>query len=115
MTTDQNAPRTVTIPRWVAILFIAGVVLDVLIGVSLGYVAIQARNAASSAHIGRVATYQSCLTNNDYRALDLSRWNAIVVLLRSGGDSPELQTFIAGVEKANASADAPRNCNVFLP
>lgn len=115
MTVNADAPKTVTIPRWVAVLFVVGVCLDILIGISLGYVAIQARSAASSAHISRLAGYTTCLANNDFRALDLARWDAIIVLLRSGGDSPQLQTFIVGVEKANAQADKPRNCRLLLP
>lgn len=115
MTAAPATPKSVTLPRWLVVLFAGGVVLDILVGTALGLVAVQARNAASSAHISRVATYQTCLANNEYKAADLSRWNAIVVLLRTGGDSPELQAFIAGVEKANVQADTPRNCTKLLP
>ena len=115
MTAPPDAPKTVTIPRWVAILFVVGVTLDVLIGVSLGYVAVQARDAASTARINRLAAYNACIANNDAKQADLARWDAIIVLLRSGHDSPELQTFIAGVQKANRTADAPRDCGALVP
>lgn len=101
--------------RLVSIFLAVGVALDLIVGLALGYVAIQARDAASSARIGRVAAYQSCLANNEAKMSDLARWDAIVALLRSGPDSPELRAFLDGVEKANGSADAPRNCKAFLP
>lgn len=115
MNADGVNTRTVTIPRWLAVLFVAGIALDILVGIALGLIAVQARQASSSAHIARVANYTTCLVNDDYRRADLARWDAIVVLLRSDGDSPQLQTFIAGVEKANRTADAPRDCTKLLP
>lgn len=115
MSETPDAQKTVTIPRWVLVLFAIGVVLDILIGVSLGYVAVQARDAASTARVNRVAAYQACLSGNDRSAADLKRWDDIVTLLRSGRDSPELQTFLAGVDKANGTADAPRDCGRLVP
>lgn len=100
--------------RWLVFLLAAGVLLDLIVGLALGYVAVQARNAASAAHISRVAAYQFCLANNDAKQSDLARWDAIVALLRTGPDSPQLQAFIEGVEAANGNADAPRDCGKFV-
>lgn len=96
--------------RWVMVLLAVGVALDLIVGLALGYVAVQARSAASSAHISRVAAYQLCLANNDAKQADLARWNAILALVRQSPATPMQTAFIEGVEEANSIADAPRNC-----
>lgn len=101
--------------RWVVVLLAVGVCLDLLISVAIVHIANQARNAASSIHIARVATYEFCLANNDAKLADLQRWHEIVTLLRHGKDTPSLRTFIAGVERANGAADAPRDCSRLVP
>lgn len=115
MRDDGTTAKTVTIPRWVAALFVIGVALDILIGIALGAIALQAKHASSSAHIARVASYESCLRANEYRQADLTRWNVIIQLLRSGNDTPQLEQFIKGISKANAVADANQECGSFLP
>lgn len=101
--------------RWLIVLLVVGVALDLLISVALFYAVDQARRASSEAHLIKVAAYETCLSGNDTRAADLRRWHDIETLLRNGRDTPELQAFIAGIERANGQADSTRDCSSFAP
>lgn len=101
--------------RPIFVLLVVGIVLDLIVSLALGYVAVQARDAASQAHINRVAAFQACSEFNRSKQADLARWDAIVKLLQSDGGTPQLETFIQGVEQANRTADQPRDCNSLAP
>jgi hypothetical protein len=113
VTDDQD--RTTGRTRWVIGLLTVGVLLDLMISVILVYQNRQIEHAASSAHISRLAAYQSCLNGNTFRANDQARWDAIIKLLRSGDASPALTRFIVGVQAANGRADHPVDCVPLRP
>lgn len=112
--TDDSIGR-VRIGRWVVIGLAVGIALDLVIGLTIGPIALQARHASSSAHLARVSAYAACTEFNRAKQADLARWDAIVKLLQTGPASPELQTFVAGVEQANKTADQPRDCSQVAP
>lgn len=101
--------------RWLVALLVVGVALDLIVGLALGYVAVQARSAASQAHLNKVAAYEACLANNDNKMADAQRWREVLALVSDGGSNPQTAAFVRGVEKANAAADAPRDCNRIAP
>lgn len=101
--------------RWLVVLLAIGVALDLMVGLALGYVAIQARNASSQAHILKVAAYEACLSNNDNKAADADRWRKVLALVDTMPHNQAVQVFIAGVNAANAAADAPRDCQALVP
>ena len=101
--------------RWLIGLLVVGIVLDLIIGLTIGPIALQAKRASSSAHIARASAYAACEEFNRAKQADLERWDAIVKLLQTGPASPELETFVAGVEQANRTADQPRDCNRLAP
>jgi NhaP-type Na+/H+ or K+/H+ antiporter len=101
--------------HWLVILLAVGVALDLLIGLALGYVAVQARSASSQAHIARVANYESCLVTNQRKAADALRWMSVLALVSQVAPQTQLQTFVAGVQKANALADQPQDCHKAVP
>lgn len=115
--TDNGTDRrTLTVRgRWVVIFLVVGVALDLLISVVLISQNQQIKQAASSAHISRVAAYESCLASNDQKRADLERWDAIIKLLSTRPPSPQLEAFVHGVEIANLSADQPRDCQTVAP
>jgi hypothetical protein len=112
--TDAS-PAQASRTRWVIVLLTVGVLLDLMISVILVYQNRQIEHAASSAHISRVAAYQSCLKGNDYRANDQARWDAIVKALQTEGGNPELARFIMQVQAANQQADHPVDCVPLRP
>jgi hypothetical protein len=101
--------------RWVAGLLAAGVALDLLISAALISQSLETRQAASSAHVGRVAAYDACELSNQARRADLARWQAIVVLLSTDGTSQGLARFVAGIERADITADRPEDCATIGP
>lgn len=101
--------------RWVVILLAIGVALDLLISLALGYVAVQARNAASQAHVARVATYEACLTSNATKTDDLKRWDEVLALVSDGRTDTATLRFVQQVGQINKTADAPRDCGALVP
>lgn len=101
--------------RWVILLLAVGVALDLLISGVLFYQNHQIQQAASSAHISRVAAYEACLSSGSFREADATRWAAVLKLLESSPPSPQLEKFIAGVQAANAQADQAPNCHALVP
>jgi hypothetical protein len=101
--------------RWAVGLLAAGVALDLLISAALISQSLETRQAASSAHVGRAAAYDACELSNQARRADLARWQAIVVLLSTDGTSPGLARFVAGVERADITADRPEDCATIGP
>lgn len=95
---------------WVLRLVIVGVIFDLVVSVVVGWGAIKANEAASSAHIARVSAYQSCLEGNKFRQADLARWDHVLTLINTMPKNPAQQQFIQGVDKANRTADRQRDC-----
>lgn len=112
---ENGKPRLMGRQRLLIVLLTVGVVLDLLISVSLGYVAVQARNASNQAHIVKVASYEACVANNDAKQADLKRWDDVLTLIKDGHATPALLAFIAGVRRSNVTADAPRDCGRLAP
>jgi hypothetical protein len=110
-TTGRPGPKV----HWLVILLAVGVALDLVIGLALGYVAVQARSASSQAHIARVANYETCLATNQTKAADAARWMSVLTLVSQVAPQTQLQTFVAGVQRANALADQPQNCLKSMP
>jgi hypothetical protein len=92
-----------------------GIVLDLIISVILVYNNQRISKVASQAHIAKVAAYEYCLKGNASAQADLKRWDAVLALLHDGTTTPGLQTFIAGVEKANRTADQQTDCARIKP
>lgn len=101
--------------RWVVIGLAVGIALDLLIGLTLGPIALEARRASSQAHLNRVAAYEACLQFDQVKVADLKRWDAIIALINSGPASPQTEAFIKGVEQANKTADQPVDCASIKP
>lgn len=110
-TTEEKRVRA----RWVVALLIVGIVLDLLIGLAIGAIAIQAKRASSSAHISRVASYEACLRANDFRRADAQRWNVILDLSARGPQTLERRQALATIQAAVAAADSPADCGTLLP
>ena len=98
--------------RWLIALLIVGITLDLLVSLALGALAVQAKRAADTAHIARVAAYESCLVNNQAKQADLVRWEKVLNLVDTMPTNPEVQTFVAGVRSANETADKQIDCGV---
>ena len=101
--------------RWVVIGLAVGIALDLLIGLTLGPIALEARRASSQAHLNRVAAYEACLQFNQVKAADLKRWDAIIKLIETGPSNPATVAFVKGVEQANRTADQPVDCRKLAP
>jgi hypothetical protein len=104
-----------TRPPLVLLLLTVGVILDLLIAFALYRQNVRAEQAASEAHIVKVAAYEYCLKANMDRQLDLRRWDSVLALLKTSPPSSELTTFVAGVEAANAQADQQIDCTKLAP
>lgn len=89
-----------------------GVVLDLAISIVLANTVINLSNVSSSAHQSRVGLYQACLQTNNYRQVDLIRWNEVLKLIDTMPQNEALQKFVAGVKAANALADTAQKCTV---
>lgn len=98
--------------RWVIALLVIGITLDLVVSLALGGLAVQAKHAAATARIARVAAYESCVASNESRQADLVRWEKVVALIDTMPANPEVQTFIAGVRAANETADRQVDCGV---
>lgn len=105
----------IVLRRWVIIGLAVGIALDLVIGLTLGPIALEARRASSQAHLNKVAAYQACLQFNEVKSADLARWDAIVKLIDSGPANPETVAFVRGVEAANKTADRPVDCTRQAP
>jgi len=109
-------PTPVRTPsRWLLVLVAVGVGLDLLISVALGYAVNQTRINTSQTHILKVAAHETCLASNDQKAADLRRWDEVLTLLDTEPANPALEKFVAGVRKANGTADAPHDCSTVAP
>lgn len=97
------------------ILLTVGVTLDLVIGLALGYVAVEARSASNQAHIIKVATYEACILNNEAKRADLRRWQDVLVLVKDGSTDPKTLNFVQAVARSNQTADAPRDCGKLAP
>lgn len=95
---------------WLLRLVLLGVIFDLAVSVVVGWGAIKANEAASSAHIARVSTYSACKAGNDFRTADLARWDSVLKLVDTMPKDPRTRRFIAGVDAANRQADAVRPC-----
>lgn len=111
-TTDTVAGGARPRVRWVIALLTIGITLDLVVSLALGALAVQAKNAGATAHIARVAAYESCMASNRAKQADSARWDTVVQLIETGPGSPQVETFLAGLEKANAAADKPFDCGV---
>ena len=109
---DATGGRGRARARWVIALLTVGIILDLLVSLALGALAVQAKNAGATAHIARVAAYESCMASNRAKQADSARWDTVVQLIETGPGSPQVETFLAGLEKANAAADKPLDCGV---
>ena len=100
---------------WVLTLLVVGIVLDLAISGALIHNNYQINKVVSQAHIAKVAAYEYCLKGNASAQADLKRWDAVLALLHDGQNDPQLETFIAGVEKANRTADQQTDCSRIKP
>lgn len=95
---------------WLLRLVLVGVVFDLAVSVVVGWGAVKANEAASSAHIARVSTHSACLAGNDFRIADLTRWESVLKLVNTMPTNAAQQRFIRGVDAANKTADSVRLC-----
>ena len=109
----MNARRTR--PPLVLLLLTVGVILDLLIAFALYRQNVRAEQAASEAHIVKVAAYEYCLKANMDRQSDLKRWDNVLVLLNTMPPTPALEHFVNGVKAANAVADEQNDCTKLAP
>jgi hypothetical protein len=112
---DMTEANRTTGLRWLTVLLGLGVILDLVISAVIGYGIIQINRTASQTHQVKVAAYEACLANNDSKTADSSRWAQVLKLIEDGSMDPRLLAFVAGVQKANAEADRPRNCQLIAP
>lgn len=98
-------------PRpWVLWLVTVGVCFDLFVSAALYQQNQVTRKAASSAHIARVAGYESCTDSNKGKVADLKRWNQVLTLINTMPSNAAEQRFINGVDAANRTADQMRVC-----
>jgi hypothetical protein len=115
VTPEPTSDRRNTRVKVVMVLFAVGLVLDILIGAVLVLNNRQIRHAVSQAHLVKIAAYEACIASNQRSAADLKRWDEVLVLVNTMPTDAHQQAFIAGVEKANRTADAPRDCGRLVP
>jgi hypothetical protein len=112
---DMTEPNRTTGLRWLAILLGLGVILDLVISAVIGYGIVQVEHQASQTHQLKTAAYEACLANNESKVADASRWVQVLALIKDGNTDPRVLAFVAGVQKANAEADRPRDCQLIAP
>ena len=103
--------------RVVAVGFVVGLILDIVIAVLL-IVDVQhsqkaitrSVQASEAVQVVKVAQYQSCLATESVKAADLTRWDAVLRLVNTTPNTPEMQAFIKAVDAANRTADRPKVC-----
>lgn len=106
----MKLPAIANPQRWLLILVLVGVIFDLAVSAVLAASVVKANNAASASHQARIAAYQACVYGNQYRAIDLTRWNRVLQLINDNPKDPKLQAFVNSVAKANAEADRQRDC-----
>ena len=112
MTPAPHPTHPPPLPKhWILRFVLVGVLFDLVISVIVGWGVIRANDAASSAHIARVAAHTSCIAGNTFRQADLARWDHVLTLINTMPKNTAQQKFIAGVDAANRTADQLRDCS----
>jgi hypothetical protein len=99
----------------VVVLLTVGILLDLLVSAAIVNNYRQIQKVTSEAHIAKVAQYEACLASNRTKSADADRWEKVLTLVDTMPANPEVETFVAGVRSANATADHPVDCGPLVP
>lgn len=94
--------------RRLVLLVMVGVLFDLVVSVGVVLIALRAESASSSAHIARISTHQTCVSNNESRAEVKQLWVSIIALLPNDPDSRIFKTNLLSLVTATYSA---RDCS----